>query len=197
MEKVDCFKYLGLLLSSDLSFSKHIESICSKSRKIIGLLYRRFNSANSDTLLQLYLAMVRPHLEYASPVWNPSTRKQVNMIEDVEKFAMKVVTRRWTAGYQEVLNMVNIPSIESRMLQSSMCTLYKIIHVLLFSRHCLTETQFSKRSDREFLLHQPFAGTKAFHSSFVPHATNIWNTLPERLVTSPFSTLKTNVMRYL
>ena len=142
MEKVDCFKYLGLLLSSHLSFSKHIESICSKSRKIIGLLYRRFNRANSDTLLQLYLAMVRPHLEYASPVWNPSTRKQVNMIEDVEKFAMKVVTRRWTAGYLEVLNMVNIPSIESRMLQSSMCTLYKIIHVLLFSRHCLTETQF-------------------------------------------------------
>ena len=74
MEKVDCFKYLGLLLSSDVSFSKHIESISSKARKITGLLYRRFNSANSDTLLQLYLTMVRLHLEYASPVWNPSTR---------------------------------------------------------------------------------------------------------------------------
>ena len=75
MEKVDCFKYLGLLLSSDMSFSKHIESICSKARKVTGLLYRRFNKANSDTLLQLYLTMVRPHLEYASPVWNPSTHK--------------------------------------------------------------------------------------------------------------------------
>ena len=125
MEKVDCFKYLGLLLSSDMSFGKHIESICSKARKIIGLLYRRFNRANSDTLLQLYLAMVRPHLEYASPVWNPSIHKQVKMIEDVEKFAMRVVTRRWNAGYQELLNMVSIPSIESRRLQSSMCTLYK------------------------------------------------------------------------
>ena len=35
MEKVDCFKYLGLLLSSDLSFGKHI-TICSKARKITG-----------------------------------------------------------------------------------------------------------------------------------------------------------------
>ncbi len=74
MEKVDCFKYLGLLLSSDMSFGKHIESICSKARKITELLYRRFNSASSDTLLQLYLTMVRPHLEYASPVWNPYLR---------------------------------------------------------------------------------------------------------------------------
>ena len=39
MEKVE---YLGLLLSSDMSFSKHFESICSKAWKITGLLYRRF-----------------------------------------------------------------------------------------------------------------------------------------------------------
>ena len=142
MEKVDCFKYLGLLLSSDMSFGKHIESICFKARKIIGLLYRQFNRANSGTLLQLYLAMVRPHLEYASPVWNPSIQKQVKMIEDVEKFAMRVVTRRWNAGYQELLNMVSIPSIESRRLQSSMCTLYKIVHGLCyFPPDILTETQ--------------------------------------------------------
>jgi len=77
MEKVDFFKYLGLLLSSEMLFSKHIESICSKAHKITGLLYRRFNSANSDTLLQLYLTLVRPHLKYANPVWNPSTPKQI------------------------------------------------------------------------------------------------------------------------
>ena len=106
-----------------MTLRKHIEVICSKAWKI-GLLYSRLNRANGDTLLKLYLTMVRPHLKYAGPVWNPSTHKQVKMIEDVEKFAMKVVTRRWNAGYQELLNMVNIPSIESRRLQSSMCTLY-------------------------------------------------------------------------
>ena len=110
-----------------MSFSKHIESICSKARKVTGLLYRRFNKANSDTQLRLYLTMVRLHLEYASPVWNSSTRKQVKTIEDVEKFAMKVIT-----GNQELLNMVNIPSIESRRLQSCMCILYKIVHGLCY-----------------------------------------------------------------
>ena len=58
LEKVECFKYLGLLLSSNLSFSQHIASICTKARRITGLLYRRFyHNANSNTLLQLYRSL--------------------------------------------------------------------------------------------------------------------------------------------
>ena len=140
--------------------------------------------------------MVRPHLEYASPVWNPSTCKQVKLIEDVEKFAMRVVTRRWDTGYQE---LVNIPSLESRRLQSCMCTLYKIVHGLCYFPPDIVSQRpsVSQRTDRQFLLYQPFARTNAYHNSFVPYSTNIWNTLPERLVTSSFTTFKTNVMHYL
>lgn len=199
MEKVGCFKYLGLLLSSDMSFGKHIESICSKARKITGLLYRRFKSANRNTLLQLYLSMVRPHLEYASPVWNPFMCKEIKRIEDVEKFAMRVITRRWDTGYQDLLNMVNIPSLESRRMHSSMCTLYKIVHGLCFFPPdiVLHGHNYSQRTNRELFLHQPFARTNAFYNSFVPRATNIWNSLPASLVMSSYNTFKAYVMHYI
>ena len=59
-------------------------------------------------------------------------RKEVKMIADVENFAMRMITRRWDTGYQELLNLVNVPSLESRRLHSSMCTLYKIVHGLCF-----------------------------------------------------------------
>ena len=76
LNRVECFKYLGVLLSSDLSWTPHITSVCSKARQILGLLYRRFyNYAEGDTLKQLYLSLKRPHLEYACPVWDPYTTK--------------------------------------------------------------------------------------------------------------------------
>jgi len=42
LDQVKIFKYLGVLLSHDLSWSDHVQSVCSKARKIFGLLYRQF-----------------------------------------------------------------------------------------------------------------------------------------------------------
>jgi len=45
---------------------EHALSICSKARKIPGLLYRRFcDNAPGTSLLQLYISLVLPHLDYA------------------------------------------------------------------------------------------------------------------------------------
>ena len=82
LERVECFKYLGLLLTPDLSWSTHVDSICSKARKLLGLLYRKYYQyAEPQIILQLYVSLVRPHLEYASPVWNPYLQKNINTLE--------------------------------------------------------------------------------------------------------------------
>jgi len=84
LEEVPTFKYLGIIISSDLSWSQHIEGICSKARKIIGMLYRRYYQyADSSTLLKLYTSLVRPHVEYAAPVWDPSTVQDIQHLESV------------------------------------------------------------------------------------------------------------------
>ena len=77
-------KYLGLLLTSNLSWSEHIDNICAKARRMVGLLYRRFyRDVDSDSLLRLYLAFVRPHTEYASQVWNPHAQKNIKQLERI------------------------------------------------------------------------------------------------------------------
>ena len=76
------FKYLGVLISSDLSWSAYIESICTKLRKAIGLLYRRFyGNVDQHILLELYSVLVRPHQEYAAPIWNPHLTKDINKLD--------------------------------------------------------------------------------------------------------------------
>ena len=72
IERVTSYKYLGVILTDNLSWSMHIDRISSKARRLVGLLYRKFYKwASSEALLNLYLGIVRPHLEYAVPVWNP------------------------------------------------------------------------------------------------------------------------------
>ena len=84
LEQVETFKYLGIL-SSDLSWSSQIDFICTKARKLIGMLYRRFyGNVDNHSLLELYSVLVRLHLEYAAPIWDPHFIKDTNKLESVQ-----------------------------------------------------------------------------------------------------------------
>ena len=78
---------LGLTIRSDLSWSEHINTITSKARHLVGLLFRQFYSCTDTyTLYKLYLTIVRPHLEYTCEVWDPHLDKDINLIEKVQNF---------------------------------------------------------------------------------------------------------------
>ena len=54
-------------------------------RRIIGA---SLSECNSTTLLKLYVAYVRPILEYVSYVWSPHAVKHIDMLERVQHFAL-------------------------------------------------------------------------------------------------------------
>ena len=96
LESVPTFKYLSVLLSSDLTWPKHVQSICSRACKLIGLLYRRYYQySDCNILLQLYLSLVCPLTEYAAPVWDPHLLSDINSLENVQKFALHVCCKQW------------------------------------------------------------------------------------------------------
>jgi len=60
MERVDDYKYLGVWITSNLSWSKHISEVCHKARQKVGILHhKRYRSTNNATVLKLYLAYTR------------------------------------------------------------------------------------------------------------------------------------------
>ena len=133
MQGVDCYKYLVLLISSNLSSAAHVDSICSKTKKILGLLYRRYyKSANQDTIKQLYLSLVRPHLDYACQVWDPHLEKDKRKLESVQKFGCRLAAHRWDASYQELLDLFDLQPSEKRRLHLKLGLLFKIVHRLCY-----------------------------------------------------------------
>ena len=84
LERVSSYRYLGVTLSQSLEWSDHITDICRKARRVLGLIYHQYSPFLSLTALQqLHISMVRPHLEYASQLWNPYLQKDIVMLESV------------------------------------------------------------------------------------------------------------------
>ena len=82
---------LNFLFTTDLSWTAHINMICTKARRLVGMLYRQFYQdldADTSTLKQVYVSNIRPHLEYACQVWDPYWQKDIDMLESVQKFAL-------------------------------------------------------------------------------------------------------------
>jgi ribonuclease P/MRP protein subunit RPP40 len=65
-------KDLGLIFQNNLKFDKRITNCVNKANRMLGLIKRTFDYMDKEMLVTLYLkALVRPLLEYATPVWSP------------------------------------------------------------------------------------------------------------------------------
>ena len=178
LKQVEDYRYLGVRLISDLSWSSHINSTCSKARKLIGLLYRRFyGNVDNQSLFELYNILVHPHLEYASPLWDPYLIKDIAKLESVQKFALKLCSKQWDMDYQDLIELMQLPTLENRRLYLKLCTLYKIIHDHFYFPQNIFLPKLT-RCALPYQLQQIYARTNAFQSSFV-NSVSLWNNLPQ------------------
>ena len=148
----------------------------------MGILYRKFYpSANTSSLLQLYLAYIRPHLEYAVPVWDPYQQGLINSLERVQKFALKVCTKNWSSGYESLLQSCNLPTLASRRHYLKLRLLYQVVNGHLnFPTAPVVPRNLSRslRNTSTLAFERPVTRTNAHQSSFFPHTIALWNSLP-------------------
>ena len=110
-------KDLGILISSNLSWSHHISRITSKAYKILGLLRRTFASSNNvTTKKKLYISLVRSQLTYGSQIWRPFLLKDINPIEQVQRHATK-----YTSDYRSGLITLNLLPMSMLLELNDIC----------------------------------------------------------------------------
>ena len=93
LENVDSEKDIGVTIDQHLNFEKHIQTQINKTNQIVGLTRRSFVHLDNRTFSLLFKALVRPHLEYASSVWSPYKKKDIEAIENVQKRATRMLPR--------------------------------------------------------------------------------------------------------
>ena len=94
IERVSSFKLLGITVSNDLRWSCHVREISAKANKRLHFLKLMKRSAmTTDDLLHYYTTVIRPFIEYASPVWQSSiTVDELRRLEAIQKRAIVIIS---------------------------------------------------------------------------------------------------------
>ena len=108
LQRVKMEKDVGVSVDSNLSFENHIAIKIFKANQIVGLIRRSFAFLDADLFRRLFIAYVRPHLEYAHPVWSPHLKRHINNIERVKRRATKLIDGFKNLEYQERLLRLNL-----------------------------------------------------------------------------------------
>ena len=197
LQEVDSYKYLGVLLSSDLSWTQHIESLSSKARKLTGLIYRGFYQQSSpESPLQMYVLLVRPHLEYANKTG------EIQSLENVQNFALRMCAKQWNSTYEDLLQLFSLPSLQQRRLYLDLSTMFKIVHGLFYFPNDIFVEKAPRITRSQSYQHFvcPYAHTSNFYYSFVPRTIRSWNTFSSHVPlpsSSSVSLFKTTFWAYM
>jgi len=82
---------LGITIRDSMKYSDQCSEAAKAANKILGLIKRNIQYKNKETIVRLYKALVRPKLEYCVQVWNPHYKKDIAVLEQVQRRATKMI----------------------------------------------------------------------------------------------------------
>ena len=119
-------KDLGVTFEPNLKFDKHIGNCVNKAQRNLAMIRRSFDHMDKDMFLVLYKSIVRPLLEYCTPVWSPYLKKDVCKIEIIQRCATKLVPIVKDLSYENRLKTLGLPTLEYRCDRYDMIQVYKV-----------------------------------------------------------------------
>ena len=185
LSRVYSYKYLGVMLTSDLGWSEHVNYVVLKANRALGFIRRNLGPCSKETKLKCYVTLVRPILEYASSVWDPYLASHVHLIEMVQRRAARFVCNDYSmeSSVTKMLNELKLMDLRHRRKIARLSLFFKIdtgaSQLVLPSEFTRKE---NRRTDNGKAYTHISCRSHPFFGSFYPKTIRDWNALPELLV---------------
>ena len=103
MDRVNNEKDLGVLFDDKLTFQSDIQARVSKASSVMGIIRRTYTYIDQNSFKLVYTSLVRPHVEYGAPIWNPVLKRDIEDLERVQRRATKQVPSLRNLSYEDRL----------------------------------------------------------------------------------------------
>ena len=171
-------KILGMVISDDLSWSKHCQEICKKAYSRMSMLTKlKYVGIRIEDLIDIYILYIRSLTEYCSVSFHSSlTLEQSNKIERIQKTCLKVILSEMYVDYEAALEMTGLDTLYDRRVDRCLkFSLKSIKHERnqnLFPLNSNLGNMDTRHSER---FEVNFATTEAYRNSAIPFCQRLLN----------------------
>ncbi|XP_072025079.1 uncharacterized protein [Amphiura filiformis] len=128
LQETKSHTYLGVEITNDLKWAKHINNITAKANRSLGFIRRNLVSCPQDLKATAYTTLVRPLLEYSSIVWDTHVLEQIKKIESVQRRAARFVKNDYSreSSPSSMISTLGWDSLEQRRKVARVTMMHKI-----------------------------------------------------------------------
>ena len=172
IDKTNEMVHLGVWISEDLTWNKHISELCKRAYPRVKILTRlKYVGTSEDDLIELYCLLIRCLTEYCSVAFHSSLSIPLsNKIEAIQKTSLRVILGVMYVDYQSALEMCGLDTLYARRENRSLhfainCTHHKP-NKSMFPLNPSTYTHNMRRREKYKV---NMAHTELYRSSTIPY----------------------------